>query len=124
MVLLRFGLGIVDHADPFQDSINVSVVDPFTDAPTATQNDGLAHDTDPRKLSEPLGLGVTIEVQDGTLASAGSATAAAATSIGMVQMRVSAKRRRIRRIFRWLTLSVGDALGSIGGELRYSVPFA
>jgi hypothetical protein len=89
-VALRFGLGIVDHTEPFQDSINVSVVDPFTDAPTATQNDGPAHDTDPRKLSEPLGSGVTTEVQVGTVASAGSATAAAATSVGTVQIRVSA----------------------------------
>jgi hypothetical protein len=90
-VLLLFGLGIVDHLVPFQDSINVSVVDPFTDAPTATQNDCPTHDTAPRKLSEPLGSGVTTEVQDGELAPAGSAIETATTSDAIAQINVSPK---------------------------------
>jgi hypothetical protein len=43
-VLESLGLDIVDHDDPFHDSIKVSVAEPLVVAPTATQNDGPTHE--------------------------------------------------------------------------------
>jgi hypothetical protein len=40
------GLGTIDHAVPFHTIANVSLADPVSVEPTATQSDALTHDTE------------------------------------------------------------------------------
>jgi Tfp pilus assembly PilM family ATPase len=53
-----FGLDTIDHTVPSQTITNVSVADPVTVRPTATQSDALTHDTENSPSKTVLGLGL------------------------------------------------------------------
>jgi hypothetical protein len=53
-----FGLGTIDHTVPFHTITNVSIAEPVSVEPTATQSDALTHDTDHSQSKTVLGLGL------------------------------------------------------------------
>jgi hypothetical protein len=92
-----FGLDTIDHTVPSQTITNVSVAEPVSVEPTATQSDALTHDTDHSSslLVPAFGLGTIVALS--TTAPAGVETTTPPNTIAITANIARTDLRTIRQ---------------------------